>query len=213
MVTVRIDILRKVLDEFTDRGVEVPVEMLGFGDGLRVLFRVGEIAPGQRELHWSPQPRLPVQFIWLKFRETSTTTLAIRSFQVCATADTVADHQPSRRVRCPGDRVSRHHRARKILRTLDRCPRWGAMISRPADPVGWTSSCHVGPLLDDIRVLVKNITVARQADYFSSKCRAVQRDQSPRSPSALTMAVRTYRRAQPMSRMWRGCGSGSSTRR
>ncbi|WP_406276776.1 hypothetical protein OH799_06615 [Nocardia sp. NBC_00881] len=49
MVGVRIDVLRKMLDEFTDQGVEVPVEMLGFGDGLRVLFPDGilHVMPGE----------------------------------------------------------------------------------------------------------------------------------------------------------------------
>jgi uncharacterized protein DUF6603 len=41
MVGVRIDVLRKLLDEFADQQVEIPVELLGFGDGLRALFPDG----------------------------------------------------------------------------------------------------------------------------------------------------------------------------
>ncbi|WP_328412199.1 hypothetical protein [Nocardia sp. NBC_00403] len=52
---------------------------------IRVLglwIRVAEITPGQHELHWSPESQPPLRFIRLKFRETSTTALAIRSLRV-----------------------------------------------------------------------------------------------------------------------------------
>ncbi|MGF6885075.1 hypothetical protein ABIA39_003350 [Nocardia sp. GAS34] len=42
-MSVRIDILRKILDESAGRPAEIPVEMLGFGDGLRVLFPDGTL--------------------------------------------------------------------------------------------------------------------------------------------------------------------------
>jgi hypothetical protein len=45
-------------------------------------FRATDIAPGQRELHWSPSVRVRVQSIRLKFLETSTAKLAIRSLRV-----------------------------------------------------------------------------------------------------------------------------------